>query len=578
MQFKVKPLAALAACFAMFLSAGAPGAVNTIKLSADVNTSFSGTFLSYVLTPRKSSDKFNPMTVRMYPASFNLLSGGINFKDIQYNKDYFQLTVYRGKTPLIQVIAVRNTSAEKLKSSMINSEFTGSLISAQNVPETSDEALFENITNECSVDNKLKTKKIGSSVFGYLDCGSRSTHLFYSRLAPDALLAQPYESPFKGAGASENASNEAKSGDDDGGNGENDGNEGKSGESAPEKPQTRQENIVLVHVLSENEIDYRQPFNTITVRGLPVNSVNRFLQADFPKLSPDDQRAALREAVLRDVSFTHAVNEDNIVKKLTDPAYTVKEMRKMPLSGISSAMHKNNLSIRNRAENYFSNNITVFADSPDSNIHTIAVAAAATPMILSTSDIDTLADEIARDPLCRSPSGVNTLQLTNEDAMEIDCEVPFSTRALPRHYYLISQAGRSSGGKKDSKKGGKNAPSYEQVQIIMLAGNTSNHEMDDVVNSLHLSENYRWHLSLNNPTEQDLDLLFTIPRVKKWYEIFVNTDEDDQVDTAWYRFAREGSAIYAQNMKSSPEVILRLLNANAAVIAKDFPEEPEKSE
>lgn len=571
MLFKVKPLAALAASFAMILSAGAAGAVNTIKLSPDVNTSFSGTFLSYVLTPRKSSDKFNPMTVRMYPASFNLLSGGINFQDIQYNDDYFQLTVYRGKSPLIQVIAVRNTSAEKLKSSMINSEFTGSLISARNVPETSDEALFENITNECSVDNRLKTKKIGSSVFGYLDCGSRSTHLFYSRLAPNDLLAQPYESPFKGEGAAENAANEVKSADDD----ENkDRNDGESGENSPEQPQTNLENIVLVHVLSENEINYRQPFETITVRGLPVNSINRFLKADFPKLSPDDQRAALREAVLRDISFNHAVNEDSIVKKLTDPAYTVKEMRKLPLSGISSSLHKNNLSIRNRAENYFSNNITVFADSADSNIRTIAVAAAATPMILNTSDIDALADEIARDPLCRSPSGVNTLQLTNEDAMEIDCEVPFTTRALPRHYYLISQAGRSTGG----KKGGKDSPSYEQVQIIMLAGNTSNHEMDDVVNSLHLSENFRWHLSLSNPTEQDLDLLFTIPRVKKWYEIFISADEDDQVATAWYRFAREGAAIYSQNMKSSPEVILRLLNANATVIAKDFPEEPENSE
>ncbi len=571
MLFKVKPLAALAASFAMILSAGAAGAVNTIKLSPDVNTSFSGTFLSYVLTPRKSSDKFNPMTVRMYPASFNLLSGGINFQDIQYNDDYFQLTVYRGKNPLIQVIAVRNTSAEKLKSSMINSEFTGSLISARNVPETSDEALFENITNECSVDNRLKTKKIGSSVFGYLDCGSRSTHLFYSRLAPNDLLAQPYESPFKGEGAAENAANEVKSADDD----ENkDRNDGESGENSPEQPQTNLENIVLVHVLSENEINYRQPFETITVRGLPVNSINRFLKADFPKLSPDDQRAALREAVLRDISFNHAVNEDSIVKKLTDPAYTVKEMRKLPLSGISSSLHKNNLSIRNRAENYFSNNITVFADSADSNIRTIAVAAAATPMILNTSDIDALADEIARDPLCRSPSGVNTLQLTNEDAMEIDCEIPFTTRALPRHYYLISQAGHSTGG----KKGGKDSPSYEQVQIIMLAGNTSNHEMDDVVNSLHLSENFRWHLSLSNPTEQDLDLLFTIPRVKKWYENFISADEDDQVDTAWYRFAREGAAIYSQNMKSSPEVILRLLNANATVIAKDFPEEPENSE
>ena len=566
MLFKVKPIAAFASCIAMIMCAEVSGAMNSVTLGSDINTSFSGTYLSYVLTPKKSNDKFNPMTVRMFPSSFNLLSGGINFQDIQYNDDYYQLTIYRNKTPLAQVIAVRKDSAGKVKSSIINSEFTGNLISANNVPETPDAVLFENITNECSVDNKLKTKTFGTSTIGYLDCGSRSTHLFYSRLAPDTPLSQPYESPFgvsdSGSSSPEAAeksssakkSGEAKAGDED------------------KKAVSRQENIVLVHILSENEIDHRQPFAVISGIGLPVNSINRYLSSDFARLSPDEQSEAIRAALSEDVSFTHARNEDLITRKLLDPSYTVKEMRKLPLSGISNSRHNNGLVIRNRAENYFGNNITVFADSAGNTISTIVIAATVTPMILSTSDIDSLADEISRDPACSS-SGVNTLQLTNEDAMEIDCEVTFTTRQLPRHYYLISEKGRFSASK--SIKDAKSSPSYERVQLIMLAGNTSNREMDDVVNSLHLSENYRWHLSFNDPTEQDLDTIFNIPKTRKWYEIYKAADVDDRVNTAWYRFAMEGAAIYEQNKNQTPETILRLLQSCAAKISADFPDPPE---
>ena len=115
----------------------------------------------------------------------------------------------------------------------------------------------------------------------------------------------------------------------------------------------------------------------------------------------------------------------------------------------------------------------------------------------------------------------------------------------------------------------------ERVQIIMLAGSTANREMDDVVNSLHLSENYRWHLSLNDPTEQDLDTIYNIPRTRKWHDIYMATDEDDRVNTAWYRFAMEGAAIYDQNRNQTPEAILKLLSACAEIIAADFPDEPE---
>ena len=559
MLFKVKPIAAaFASCIVMLMCAEAaenPVTMNTVTLGTDINTSFSGTYLSYVLTPKKSNDKFNPMTVRMFPSSFHLLSGGINFQDIQYNNDYFQLTVYKNKTPLYQIMAVRNTSAGKMKSSIINSEFTGNLISAKNIPDTPDNVLFENITNECSVDNKIKTKAFGTSVIGYLDCGSRSTHLFYSRLAPDTPLPQPYESPFETAAVDNNDKNNK---------------EVKDGKNEEKDTGAGLENIVLVHVLSESAIDYRQPFSVITGIGLPVNSINRYLSPDFAKLSPDEQSESIREALTKDVSFTHARNDDLLTRKLLDPAYTVKEMRKLPHSGITRSSHNNGLGIRNRAENYFSNNITVFANSAGNNISTIIIAATATPMILSTSDIDSLADEISRDPTCKS-SGVNTLQLTNEDAMEIDCEVPFGTGNLPRHYYLISEKGRFS----VSKKGAKNTPSYERVQIIMLAGSTANREMDDVVNSLHLSENYRWHLSLNDPTEQDLDTIYNIPRTRKWHDIYMATDEDDRVNTAWYRFAMEGAAIYDQNRNQTPEAILKLLSACAEIIAADFPDEPE---
>ena len=136
MLFKVKPIAAaFASCIVMLMCAEAaenPVTMNTVTLGTDINTSFSGTYLSYVLTPKKSNDKFNPMTVRMFPSSFHLLSGGINFQDIQYNNDYFQLTVYKNKTPLYQIMAVRNTSAGKMKSSIINSGTTPSTLSVTN--------------------------------------------------------------------------------------------------------------------------------------------------------------------------------------------------------------------------------------------------------------------------------------------------------------------------------------------------------------------------------------------------------------------------------------------------------------
>ena len=53
------------------------------------------------------------------------------------------------------------------------------------------------------------------------------------------------------------------------------------------------------------------------------------------------------------------------------------------------------------------------------------------------------------------------------------------------------------------------------------------------------------------------------------------TDEDDRVNTAWYRFAMEGAAIYDQNRNQTPEAILKLLSACAEIIAADFPDEPE---
>ncbi len=242
---------------------------------------------------------------------------------------------------------------------------------------------------------------------------------------------------------------------------------------------------------------------------------------------------------------------------MLNPEYTLSEQKDLPNSKINHAKNKHSFSIINRAENFFNNNLTIFADDSKSKVASSVIV---TPLLLNTADLESLADDIANDITCVA-SEKKEVPLGNTDALEIDCSVPYSTTKLTKSYYLLS-ADRYF-----DEENSSDSPSLKRIQLLFVTGGNENNEAEDIIDSIDLSANYRWDLDFKDLTGQDLDLIFTIPNTKKWYETFIKTESDERPTTNWYRFAAEGQNTFNSMKHSKPEEILEKLKGIAQNIS-----------
>lgn len=486
-----------------------------IQIPSDINTSFMGVYVNHALSSKPKQVLFTTADIILNPIPYDTLSSGVTFTPPKVSGNVMKIREQFYSKPFVEFIGIKDGGVAKFDMSEISPDLSGRLIESGD--DFNLDSISKTMNEEC---RNLYTKKfsINDQDVMYFGCSSRNADFFVIVQNDDEKLGQTYMY------ASEPPKNS----------------------SSKDKPNRK---IFIINYLARELVNYKNPDTTLSNLVIPEATFNVFLSSSFAKRSPEGQAEDLSESLASDFDILHSRAEDIMKDSLFNRKLLISSRKnKFKQVKINYDTANVSLSLYNVTENYYGNNLMTISD--DSQEH-VAALTLVTPKLMGTESMQNLAEKIAEDKTCMAPHEITQKETMGLPSIIIDCDNTFGTDEFTKSYLAINVSSLMNNDRHSEAEDRMN----DSIMLVMLLGDNTDNEIEDIVNAGLMYNNLRWNPTLSNMTEMEKDYIMTIPNVRMWN----NLPEAERNEETWNSFIAEAEKAIAGHQDATPEELLELI-------------------